>query len=64
MNRYAERPLVIGDPRAANLRISGVFRAGDTDALVQGLAVTFGVQAQSKPDAITLFKDVTAAPAG
>ena len=57
MNRYAEKPLVIGDAAAANLKISGVFRAGDTDALVQGLSTAFDVRAQAGPTAIKLFKD-------
>ena len=55
MNRYAKRPLVIADPAVARLRISGVFRAGDTDALVEGLAAAFGVQARQGADAISLF---------
>jgi len=55
MNRYAEKPLVIGDPGVARLRISGVFRAGDTDALLEGLAAAFGVQARRGADAISLF---------
>jgi transmembrane sensor len=56
MNRYADKPLVIGDPATANIRISGVFRAGDTDALVQGLAAAFGVQAREGRGETTLFK--------
>jgi transmembrane sensor len=55
MNRYAKRPLVIADPSVARLRISGVFRAGDTDALVEGLAAAFGVEARQGADAISLF---------
>jgi transmembrane sensor len=55
MNRYAKRPLVIADPSVASLRISGVFRAGDTDALVEGLAAAFGVEARQEADAISLF---------
>jgi transmembrane sensor len=55
MNRYARRPLVIADPSVAGLRISGVFRAGDTDALVEGLAAAFGVEARQEADAISLF---------
>lgn len=62
MNRYAERPLVIGDAAAARLRVSGVFRAGDTDALVQGLAAAFDVKARNGPDGVTLFKDEPARP--
>jgi transmembrane sensor len=57
MNRYAAKPLIVGDEGAASLRISGVFRAGDTDALVQGLAAAFDVQALSNPDATVLFRN-------
>jgi transmembrane sensor len=55
MNRYAEKPLTIADPAVARLRISGVFRAGDTDALLEGLAAAFGVEARQGPEAISLF---------
>jgi transmembrane sensor len=54
MNRYADMPLQIGDDAAARLRISGVFRAGDTEALVQGLEA-FGVVARRNGDSVTLF---------
>jgi transmembrane sensor len=57
MNRYADRPLAIGNAGAAGLRVSGVFRAGDTDALVQGLAAAFDVKARNGPDGIVLFRD-------
>jgi transmembrane sensor len=56
MNRYAEKPLIIGDAAAAEVRISGVFRAGDTDALVQGLAAAFDVKSRVGPQGVTLFK--------
>ena len=55
MNRYAEKPLVIADPAIASLRISGVFRAGDTNALLEGLAGAFGVEARPAADAISLL---------
>ncbi|MBI1198612.1 MAG: DUF4880 domain-containing protein [Phenylobacterium sp.] len=62
MNRYAERPLLIGDAGAARLRVSGVFRAGDTDALVQGLTAAFDVQARAGANGIVLFRGETADP--
>jgi transmembrane sensor len=65
MNRYAQKPLIISDPSVAHLRISGVFRAGDTDALVEGLTAAFGVRARQGSDAISLFasgQDVRASP--
>jgi transmembrane sensor len=55
MNRYAQKPLVIADPAVSRLRISGVFRAGDTDALLEGLAAAFGVEARQAGDAISLI---------
>lgn len=56
MNRYAATPLEVGDAATGSLRISGVFRAGDTDALVQGLEAAFGVKARSGAQHIALFR--------
>lgn len=44
MNRYADVPLLIGDPAAGHVRISGVFAAGDTEAFVEGVTGIFPVQ--------------------
>ncbi|MGH8291136.1 MAG: FecR family protein [Steroidobacteraceae bacterium] len=55
MNRYANEPLIIGDAAAARFRISGVFRAGDTNALVQGLTAAFGIEARQGHDGISLL---------
>lgn len=62
MNRYAKTQLIIGNPALAHLRISGVFRAGDTGALVEGLAAAFGVEGRRGPAGITLFKLSIQAP--
>lgn len=62
MNRYAERPLAIGDAGAAQLKVSGVFRAGDTNALVQGLAAAFGIRTRPGPDGLMLFRSETSRP--
>jgi transmembrane sensor len=56
MNRYAETPLEVGDQPTGELRISGVFRAGDTDALVQGLDAAFGVKARGGAQEIALYR--------
>lgn len=37
MNRYSKLKLVMGDRVAANMRVTGVFTAGDTDAFVEGI---------------------------
>lgn len=55
INRYADRPLRLGDDRARTLHLSGVFRAGDTDALVQGLQAAFRVRVVQEPNAIAVF---------
>lgn len=44
MNRYADRPLAIGDDAAGRVRISGVFAAGDTEAFVEGVTGVFPVR--------------------
>lgn len=54
MNRYATRPLAIGDAGAAGVRVSGVFTAGDTEALTQGLKVAFGVESRIERERIVL----------
>jgi transmembrane sensor len=59
MNRYADKPLIVGDAAAAETRISGVFRAGDTDALLQGLATAFNVQSRMAADSIVLLGGAT-----
>lgn len=54
MNRYAARPLAIGSKSISNMRISGVFHAGDTNALIQGLSA-FGLSARNDANAEVLF---------
>lgn len=48
MNRYADIPLVIGDPATGRVRISGVFAAGDTEAFVEGVTAVFPVRVQER----------------
>lgn len=55
INRYADRPLRLGDDSARALRVSGVFRAGDTGALVQGLQAAFHVRVREEPNAVAIF---------
>jgi transmembrane sensor len=56
MNRYAATPLIIADAPTGDIRISGVFRAGDTEALVQGLSAAFGLKSRNGPDGVILSK--------
>lgn len=48
MNRYNRMQLVIEDPRVAAIRISGVFRAGDSENFVQALVRTYHLQVQDR----------------
>lgn len=57
MNRYAETQLKVGDATVGRLRISGVFQAGDTNGLVQGLQAAFAVRSRTDADGVVLFAD-------
>lgn len=50
MNQYGPRTMVIGDDRAGNLRISGVFHQGDVDGFISTIAAYLPVQAHERPD--------------
>lgn len=41
MNRYSRRPIVLSDARLAELRISGAFETGQSDAFVEALTTYF-----------------------
>jgi transmembrane sensor len=53
-NRYSERPIVASTPEIALLRISGIFRAGDTDTFVRSLEVSLSIRAISRDRALVL----------
>jgi transmembrane sensor len=53
-NRYGSTPIVLGDPSLASVRISGVFRIGETDALLRALNTAFEIEANHRKDAIEL----------
>ncbi len=50
MNQYGPRTMVIGDGRAGNLRISGVFHQGDVDGFISTIAAYLPIQAHERPD--------------
>jgi transmembrane sensor len=60
VNRYADQPLRIGDSDVRQLRVSGVFRAGDTTALLQGLQGAFHVRVRKEADSIAIYADGSA----
>lgn len=53
MNRYSSQPLRV-DPSAANIRVSGVFKAGDTVSFVEGITVVLPVEARRGDAGISL----------
>lgn len=60
VNRYNVGTPIVVAPAAADVRISGVFNTGDTDAFVQGVVAAFPVRAVSSGAEILL----TAQPSG
>lgn len=54
MNRYSTHALVIADPRAAALRVSGVYRVGDSEAFARSLALLLPVRVASDGETIRI----------
>jgi len=54
-NRYLRAPIEIGDPRIADLHISGVFRVDDPEGLLRTLQEAFGMRVDRHGNAITLL---------
>jgi transmembrane sensor len=48
VNRYARDRLAVGDAAAANVRISGVFTAGDTRAFIEGVTAVSPLRAEER----------------
>lgn len=56
MNRYSRVPIVIADPRVAQIRVSGAFRTGQSRSFVASVTDLFPVHADTTADAIILRK--------
>lgn len=57
MNRYSARKIVVKDPGVLDNKISGIFKAGDTQSAVDALSAYFGLRiAAQSPDEIVLTK--------
>lgn len=54
MNRYRRTPIVIEDPAAARLRISGVFEAGEGSSFIEALPLTHAVAVRRTPQAVLI----------
>ncbi|MDY6949117.1 MAG: FecR family protein [Pseudomonadota bacterium] len=54
MNRYSTVKLRIADPEVADIRISGVFRSGDSVPFARGVSATYGLAVTYSPDEILI----------
>ena len=63
-NHYSQRPIVASTPGVAGLRISGVFRAGDTDTFIRSLEVSLSVRAINRDGSLVLVPRDQRAGAG
>jgi transmembrane sensor len=48
VNRYVKTPIVLQDERLKQIRVSGAFRTGETDAFVEALQLQFPVKVVSR----------------
>jgi transmembrane sensor len=54
MNRYNRKPMRIASAEAANVRVTGLFRAGDSMSFARAVAEAFDLEITEEPDAIVL----------
>jgi transmembrane sensor len=54
MNRYDEKPLVIDDPRVASLRVSGIYRTGDSAGFARAIGKMYELTVSEDGDGIHL----------
>src|SRR5882757_2062709 len=59
MNRYTTTRLIVPDAEVAQLRIGGVFRAGDSDEFVKVVTAAFALRAERNGVDIVLSKSTT-----
>lgn len=55
LNRYSDNHIMIIDPSLKDIRVGGVFKAGDTDAALAALQASFRVEAVSFTPYLTLL---------
>jgi transmembrane sensor len=56
MNRYTTTHIIVADADVAQLRIGGVFRAGDSDEFVGTVTAAFGLRADRRGSTIVLSR--------
>jgi transmembrane sensor len=58
MNRYSDTRLVVNDPQAGRIRISGIFKAGHQENFARAVALTYRLEIHVSDEAITLGRAV------
>lgn len=58
MQRYTPQKIEIADQSLADIRFGGVFRIGQTDAFIEALELSFGVQVEETSDNRLILKSV------
>ena len=56
MNRYSKKPLEIEDGEVAGLRVTGIFRSGESQSFARTLAAQYGLAVVEQPDRILLVQ--------
>jgi transmembrane sensor len=59
VNRYSDRQIRLADATIANLRVSGVFTAGDTGAFLEAVEAFSPVSAETRGDEILLKREAS-----
>jgi transmembrane sensor len=59
MNRYNTAHVTVPDAEVAQLRVGGVFRAGDSDEFVKIVTTAFGLRADRNGGDIVLSRPAT-----
>jgi transmembrane sensor len=57
INRYTDSPITLEDDLVRHMHVSGVFRAGDTAAFVDGVTTLLPVRARTHDGGMVLFAD-------
>jgi transmembrane sensor len=62
MNRYTTTRVIVPDTEVAQLRVGGVFRAGDSEEFVKIVTAAFGLRAERNGGDIVLSRSTTQPP--
>jgi transmembrane sensor len=57
VNRYSKKPLMVGSPEMEKLTVTGMFRAGDLNAVLLSLNDLYGLKGKELPDRWLLIQD-------